>query len=341
MALPWPFAVPRLVARATGDQGLPALRSHTLDPQGFVLAAWSVQVREPADVMDCTLLLGTTACTALGQETLDHLTATPAHRLGLVVDGPVPVPAEGHPAKPGTQRRVALTAFVSHLPYFERAMRGRHRGPILVEEVMPVRAMVMRERLDQRPWHAPRSPPETMGVVGHEGVLHHAPICRLVLRHEAVIRRMEARYQVGRLPVSHVWRAWRAPDLDRQLEAERTVDPAPVLGTARLVIRLLGDDVVAEPACGGRARVRDAGFLVGEGELERVAPACLPWSCDRFRCLPWATEPEQPIVGIAPIPSPTQVRVIGIPCWQALRRVAQPCSGLALPREPWLPCGVA
>jgi hypothetical protein len=50
MALPWPFAVQCLVARATGDQGLPAIRYHALDPQGFLLAAWLVQVRKPADV---------------------------------------------------------------------------------------------------------------------------------------------------------------------------------------------------------------------------------------------------------------------------------------------------
>jgi hypothetical protein len=101
MASPWPFAVQRLVARATGDQGLPAVRYHPLDPQGFVLAAWSVQVREPADVVDFALLLGATELAGLCKETLDHLTPTPKHSLGLVVEGSMPVPAEGYPAKPG------------------------------------------------------------------------------------------------------------------------------------------------------------------------------------------------------------------------------------------------
>ncbi len=54
MALPWPFAVECLVARATGDQGLPAIRYHALDPQGFLLADWLVQVGKPADVMHFT-----------------------------------------------------------------------------------------------------------------------------------------------------------------------------------------------------------------------------------------------------------------------------------------------
>ena len=71
MALPCPFAVQCLVARATGDQGLAAIRYHALDPQGFVLAAWSVQIREPADVVDFALLLGATELTGLCKETLE------------------------------------------------------------------------------------------------------------------------------------------------------------------------------------------------------------------------------------------------------------------------------
>jgi hypothetical protein len=79
MALPWPFAVQRLVARATGDQGLPAVRSHTLDPQGFILVAWLVQVRKPADVVHFTLLLRAAELTRLRQETLPDFTAMSVH----------------------------------------------------------------------------------------------------------------------------------------------------------------------------------------------------------------------------------------------------------------------
>ena len=51
MASPWPGTVQCLVARATGDQGLAAIRYHPLDPQGFLLAAWLVQVRKPAALL--------------------------------------------------------------------------------------------------------------------------------------------------------------------------------------------------------------------------------------------------------------------------------------------------
>src|SRR2546429_7116954 len=37
MALPWPFTVQCLVTRATGDQGLPAVRYHTLNPMVVVV----------------------------------------------------------------------------------------------------------------------------------------------------------------------------------------------------------------------------------------------------------------------------------------------------------------
>src|SRR5919197_338536 len=57
MASPWPFPVQGLVARTAGDQGLPTIRYHALDPQGFFFAAWLVQVGTSAAVMHCTLLL--------------------------------------------------------------------------------------------------------------------------------------------------------------------------------------------------------------------------------------------------------------------------------------------
>jgi hypothetical protein len=84
----------------------------------------------------------------------------------------------------------------------------------------------------------------------------------LVLCHDAVIRRVETRGQVGRFAVPHVVRALRAENLDRNLQPERAVDAAPVVGTALFVIRLLGDDFLAEKACGGRACMGDQGFLL-------------------------------------------------------------------------------
>ena len=115
MALPWPFAVECLVARATGDQGLAAIRYHALDPQGFLLAAWLVQVRKPVDVMHFTLLLRAAEFTRLRQETLYDFTATSVHLLGMIVEDAMPMPAESDPAKPGDQRGFALPAFMTHL----------------------------------------------------------------------------------------------------------------------------------------------------------------------------------------------------------------------------------
>ena len=105
MALPWPFAVECLVARATGDQGLPAIRYHALDPQGFLLAAWLVQVRKPADVVHFTLLLCAAELTRLRQKPLHDFTAMSVHLLGLLAEGAMTVPAEGYAAKPGDQRQ--------------------------------------------------------------------------------------------------------------------------------------------------------------------------------------------------------------------------------------------
>ena len=117
MASPWPFTVQCLVARATGNQGLAAIRYHTLDPQGFLLAAWLVQVRKPADVVHFTLLLRAAELTRLRQETLHNFTAMSLYLLGLLVEGAMTVPTEGEPAKPGDQRRFALSAFVLYLQH--------------------------------------------------------------------------------------------------------------------------------------------------------------------------------------------------------------------------------
>jgi len=302
MASPWPFAVQRLVARATGDQGLPAVRYHPLDPQGFVRAARSVQVREPADVMDFAWLLRATELTGLCKETLDHLTPTPTYRLGLVVEGAMPVPAEGYPAKPGDERCVALPACVSHLQYFEGAMWGRHRDPILVEDFRHARAMFIRERLRQGPLHHPVHLPPSMDMKGPQVVVHQAPICRLVWRHDAVIRRLEARCHVGRCAVLHVVRALRADNLDGKLQPERTVATAPVLHTAVCGIRLLGDDRLAEKACRGRARLGEQGCLLCQGELARPVQERLALSFERCGFLAWTTESEPPIVGIPDVP---------------------------------------
>jgi hypothetical protein len=101
MASPWPGTVQCLVARATGDQGLAAIRYHPLDPQGFLLAAWLVQVRKLADMVHFTLLLRAAEFTCLRQETLHDFTATSVYLLGLIVQDAMAVPAEGDAAKPG------------------------------------------------------------------------------------------------------------------------------------------------------------------------------------------------------------------------------------------------
>ena len=101
-----------------------------------------------------------------------------------------------------------------------------------------------------------------MDVKGHQVVLHQASIFCLVLRHDAVIRRMETRCQVRRLAVSHVERALRADNLDGNFEPKRAVDTAPVVRTVVFVIRLVRDNLVAKKACRGRARMGDQGFLL-------------------------------------------------------------------------------
>jgi hypothetical protein len=147
MASPWPFPVQCLVARTAGDQGLPTIRYHALDPQGFLFAAWLMQVGKPADVMHFTVLLRAAEFTRLRQESLYDCTATSVHLLGLFVEDAMSVPAKGYAAKPGNQRWFVLSACVLDLQYRQWARRRCNRGPILVKDGIDAGAMFIRQRL--------------------------------------------------------------------------------------------------------------------------------------------------------------------------------------------------
>ena len=155
MASPWSYTVPCLVARATGDQGLAAIRYHPLDPQGFLLAAWFVQVGKPADVLHFTWPLHTAECTRLCQEPLHDFTATSVDLLWVIVEDALAVSAAGDPAKPGDPRRVAFSACVAPLPHLPWAMRRGDGGPIRVKDGSDARTMFVRQRLGQRQLHHP------------------------------------------------------------------------------------------------------------------------------------------------------------------------------------------
>jgi hypothetical protein len=167
MASPWPFTVQGCMAWATGAQGLAAIRDHPLAPQGFVCAAWRVQVRKPADVMHCTWPLHTAECPRLRQEPLHDFPASSVDLLWVIVEGALPVSAEDDPATPGTQRGGACSAFVVHLQHLPWAMRRGDRGPLCAKDGMDARPMFMRERLGERPLHHPVDMPQPMHMQGH------------------------------------------------------------------------------------------------------------------------------------------------------------------------------
>src|SRR5262245_16216508 len=133
------------MARAAGDQGLPTIRCHALDPQGFLLAARFVQVGKPADMMYFTVLLRATEFTGLCQEPLHDFTTMSVHLLGLLIEDAMSVPAQGDTTKPGDQWWLALSAWVVHLQHLQGAMRCGDRGPMLVKDFLHARAMFIRE----------------------------------------------------------------------------------------------------------------------------------------------------------------------------------------------------
>ena len=65
-----PFSVNGLVALLADNQGLAVARRHPLDPGRLFALAWSVQVRQPVDVVNLTGPLGTTQLAFLSQKAL-------------------------------------------------------------------------------------------------------------------------------------------------------------------------------------------------------------------------------------------------------------------------------
>src|SRR5919201_1091127 len=154
-----------LMAQLADDQGLAPARGHAPDPERFFSLAWSVQVREFPDMVDFTLHHGAAQFTALRQQALDHLTARAEDLRWLIVEDSLLVPSELNAAKSGDQGLFALASFVLYLQDRERAMGGRHCGPILAVDPVDTRAMLVGEGLHQGQLHGPVNTPEAMHVV--------------------------------------------------------------------------------------------------------------------------------------------------------------------------------
>jgi hypothetical protein len=174
-----------LMALLADDQGLTLACGHAPDPERFFSLAWSVQVRKFPDMVDFTLHHGAAQFTALRQQALDHLTAR-AEDLGwLIVEDSLLLPSELNAPKPSDQGLFALASFVLYLQDRERAVEGRHGGPILAVDPVDTCVMLVGEGLHQGQLHDPVNTPEAMHVVRQQVVLNEAPILRLVLRHDA------------------------------------------------------------------------------------------------------------------------------------------------------------
>src|SRR5262249_11149826 len=120
----------------------------------------------------------------------------------------------------------------------------------------------IREGEDQGELHDTVDPPETVDVVGEHIVLDEAPVLRLILRHDAVIRIVHTRRQVAYLSSPYVLGAFGSDDFIGNPQSMCAVDAASVLSPTPLVVGVLIDDIVAEEARGLRPGVRDQGLLV-------------------------------------------------------------------------------
>jgi hypothetical protein len=183
------------------------------------------------------------------------------HLLRLIVAEGLRAPSQLAAAKPGHQWFLPATPCVSGFQPLEGAVGRWHRRPVLPEDLARAGAVLSRAGKDQGELHDAVDLPQAVGMIGEPVGRDDAPVCRLVLRHEAVSRLVAAGRPLDCLASPQVLGALRAADFSGNLQAGYAVEAASVLGPTLLLVGVLMDDVVAEAARGLRPGVRDQGLL--------------------------------------------------------------------------------
>jgi hypothetical protein len=224
-----------LVALLTDNQSLAAACSHPLDPGRFLTLAWSVQIRELADVVNLTGPLA-----FLSQKALHHLAPNTENLLGVVVEDGVFLPAKLDAPEACHQRLLLRSTIDDHLQHLLRAVRDIHGLAVLaLLSVNPVDGglELARQRLDQRKLHDPMKSPEV--------VLGEPTIFRLVLGHDTEISIILPSSQPIWFAPPLVSGTFRSNDIHGDLQTWCAIDTA-VTTMVVLLIGVQGDDLVAE-----------------------------------------------------------------------------------------------
>ncbi len=165
------------VMTAADDQGLAPSLGHEFHPGGFLPPSWLVEVCELADVVDLKARRALAEFAAPGEEPVDQLVPPGAGHDGpLVGEGGCAHSPEGYPAEAGGQWLPAPVALDDHLQALARPGGGGDDGPVFPGHLADRRAVLARQRLEQRGLHDPVQPGEPMDVPGQQVVLDDAPI---------------------------------------------------------------------------------------------------------------------------------------------------------------------
>src|SRR5205809_998391 len=106
-----PFTMNGLMAGLANDQRLAAARRHPLDPERFFALAWSVQIRQLADVVNLTVPFCPAQLALLRQKTLHHLAPNAEDLRGLIVEDGAFLPTQFDASETGYQWLLLCTAF--------------------------------------------------------------------------------------------------------------------------------------------------------------------------------------------------------------------------------------
>ena len=140
--------------------------------------------------------------------------------------------------------------------------------------------------------HDPVQLSQSEDILGQEIILDEAPVLGLISTDNRVIAVMQHLWPLCRFPVAHIQRALGGDHRLRYSEGNHAIDLA-LTTPVKLVIGMLGDEVVAKEMGHASLGVGDERFLLGEFELECVVQELPDVSLNLLGFDAWPAETER------------------------------------------------
>jgi hypothetical protein len=285
------------MAVVTDDEGLPLLRSHSIDPCRFSTRWVSIQIRELADVVNLYRPFLSTKFTASGEKPLDDFAPDTPDRLRWAVINLGPfVPAQWYGTK--VSHKGLFRCFTRNLDAddFILAFLDREGRAVPRIDTLASSSELICQRLNQGYLRHSLQSIKRAQVVCHAVVLDEATILRLVLGHDA-IRIIDCPLgKVDRFSASHVAGASVLYHSFRDTKADAAID-ATVTSMVMLVISVQYLNFISQEASLVVPGVGDQGLFRAQIELQLISQERGELLFDLLGFILWSCETQEEVSG--------------------------------------------